>query len=332
MWPPIHSFPRLDPRIGALARRITEHASTDYDKALAVEQYLKANYGYSLQMAITPPADPLVYFFFERKQGHCEYFASAMAVLLRSVGIPARIVNGFRTGEYNDLTGKYIIRGRDAHSWVEVYLPANGWTTFDPTPPGSQEVSDAWSRMLLYLDAGREFWREWVINYDFSHQHTLTMSAGRKGLHIIEQARLWSRRQLRSLVERARSLQQSASDAPLLWGMLALLAVSLVLLLVNLRRLLRHWRRSRLASNPGRAPQAAASIWYQRMIRSLERRGLRKLPGQTPAEFVEVISEPGLRTSVAAFTEQYEQARFGNSPEHAERLPQLYEEVAGTKS
>src|SRR6185312_9285340 len=100
---------------------------TDYDKAAAIQDYLKSNFSYSLQMASERPADPLAYFLFERKQGHCEYFASAMAILLRTVGIPTRVVNGFRTGEYNDLTGQYIIRGRDAHSWVEVYLPAYGW-------------------------------------------------------------------------------------------------------------------------------------------------------------------------------------------------------------
>jgi hypothetical protein len=321
----------LDPRISELARHITENVSTDYDKAMAVQEYLRANYGYSLQMAVTPPADPLAYFLFERKQGHCEYFASAMAVLLRTQGIPSRIVNGFRAGEYNDLTGKYIIRGRDAHSWVEAYLPAYGWFSFDPTPPDAQASNDTWSRMLLYLDAGREFWREWVINYDFLHQRTLTVSAGRKGLQIAEEARLWGRHQYHSLLQRARSVQQSAANSPLRWGMLAAIAGGILLLLANLRGLIRGWRRSRLARNPARAPQAAASIWYERMIRSTERRGMRKLPGQTPAEFVEAISEPVLRSTVAAFTENYEQARFGNSPEHARRLPQLYEEVVGAK-
>jgi transglutaminase-like putative cysteine protease len=321
----------LDPRVRQLAQRITQDASTDYDKAVAVEQYLSANYGYSLQMAITPPADPLAYFLFERKQGHCEYFASAMALLLRTVGIPSRIVNGFRAGEYNDLTGKYIIRGRDAHSWVEAYLPAYGWATFDPTPPDPQGSADGWSRLLLYLDAGREFWREWVINYDFLHQRTLTTSASRKSLQAVEEARLWSRRQYRSLVQRARSMQQSVADAPLRWSMLGMVGAGMALLLLNLPRLIRGLRKSRLARNPARAPQAAASIWYERMVRALERRGVRKLPEQTPAEFVEAIFEPELRGSVAAFTQEYEQARFGNSPEHAQHLPRLYEEIVGAK-
>jgi transglutaminase-like putative cysteine protease len=324
--------PHLDPRIRELARRITERASTDYDKAIAVEHYLSSNYGYSLQLPLSAPADPLAYFLFERKAGHCEYFASAMAILLRTLGIPARLVNGFRSGEYNDLTGKYIIRGRDAHSWVEAYLPAFGWTSFDPTPPDPQAARDTWARLLLYLDAGREFWREWIINYDFLHQRTLTVSAGRKGLHMAEQARLWTRRQYRSLVQHARAAQEKASNAPLRSGALALLVVAAFLLLLNLRRLLQGWRTSRIARHPAQHPQAAASIWYQRMTRTLERRGWRKLPAQTPAEFVLAISEPALRRSVAEFTQQYEQARFGNSSEHARRLPGLYEEIVGAKT
>ncbi|MGE0405075.1 MAG: DUF3488 and DUF4129 domain-containing transglutaminase family protein [Candidatus Korobacteraceae bacterium] len=322
----------LDPRIRELAQRVTSTATTDYDKTVAIENYLTSNLGYSLQMAASRPRDPLAYFLFERKEGHCEYFASSMAVLLRTLGIPSRIVNGFRAGEFNDLTGKYIIRGRDAHSWVEVFLPAYGWVSFDPTPPDPSPSRNTWARLLLYLDAGREFWREWVINYDFLHQRTLSTTVSRKSHQIAEDVRLWARHHYQSLVDRARSAQERASQAPLRWGAMALLALALVVLLLNLRRILRGVRNLRLARDPAHAPQAAASLWYQRMTRTLARRGLSKQPTMTPAEFVEAIAEPDLRKSVATFTEHYERARFGDSPEHARRLPELYEEVAGIGS
>jgi len=94
------------------------------------------HYGYTLQLLSTPVADPLANFLFVRKQGHCEYFASSMAVMLRTLHIPARVVNGFRSDEFNDVTGNYVVRAKNAHSWVEAYFPGYGWTTFDPTPGG----------------------------------------------------------------------------------------------------------------------------------------------------------------------------------------------------
>jgi len=90
-------------------------------------------------------------------------------------------------------------------------------------------------------------------------------------------------------------------------------------------RIIRSWRRRRIASRPAAAPSMAASIWYQRMTQTLARRGCPKVVTQTPQEFVDSILDPELRRSVAIFTEHYESARFGEVAEDAERLPQLYE-------
>src|SRR5580658_10549666 len=166
-------LPPLDPRISKLAEEITAPASSNYDKAVALERYLSTHFGYTLELPRTLPPDPLANFLFERKKGHCEYFASSMAVMLRSLGIPSRIVTGFRGGEFNDLTGQYVVRASDAHSWVEAYFPGSGWISFDPTPAGSVPARTGWSRMQLYIDAAASFWREWIINYDASHQRTL---------------------------------------------------------------------------------------------------------------------------------------------------------------
>jgi transglutaminase-like putative cysteine protease len=318
---------RMDARIMELARRATADDHTDYDRARTLERYLAANFGYSTQMAETPPADPLAYFLFERKQGHCEYFASAMAVMLRTLGIPSRIVNGFRNGEYNSLTGRYIIRGRDAHSWVEAYLPGYGWMSFDPTPPDPLASGGGWNRFLLYMDAAREFWREWVINYDFAHQRTLTRNASREGVNFMSEARAWGRAQYRRLLGRARALQGAASRSPIEGGAAATAGLLLLLALFNLGRMKRAFRNLRLRRNPQRDPQAAASLWYERMVRALARRGVRKLPAQTPAEFARTIEEPTLRSRVSEFTRHYERARFGESAADAEQLAEKYEEL-----
>jgi hypothetical protein len=318
---------RVDRRVVELAQQITADAGTDYEKASAIELYLRTRYGYSLQMATTPPPDPLVYFLFERKEGHCEYFASAMAVMLRTLGIPARIVNGFRGGEYNDLTGSYIVRGRDAHSWVEAYIPGYAWVSFDPTPADPVPVVGNMHRFLLYLDAAREFWREWVINYDFLHQRTLTITAMAHGRTVGDQTRTWLRHHYQDLVARARRVHREAERNPRTWAMGALLAMMLCVLLANAPRIWRAAHRHRVARNPVKAPDAAASIWYSRMIRSLDRKGFPKKPAQTPREFVASIPEPPLHDSVATFTRHYERARFGKSPEDAARLPGLLEEI-----
>src|ERR1019366_5904852 len=99
------------------------------------ESYLRKNFSYTLELPKTDMRDPIANFLFRRKKGHCEYFASAMAVMLRTIGIPSRVTTGFAGGVYNPISGWYVVRASDAHSWVEAYLPRLGWTTFDPTPP-----------------------------------------------------------------------------------------------------------------------------------------------------------------------------------------------------
>src|SRR5579864_9429835 len=112
-------LPALDPRIPGLAAQVASSAPNNFDKATLLENYLRTHFGYTLQLPPSTVSDPLANFLFERKRGHCEYFASAMAVMLRTLGIPSRVVNGFRTDEFNDLTGNYVVRAKDAHSWVE---------------------------------------------------------------------------------------------------------------------------------------------------------------------------------------------------------------------
>lgn len=321
-------LPRLDPRIAPLARQITAPADTVYDKAAALQQYLMTHYGYTLQLPPTPPHDPIANFLFVRKQGHCEYFASAMAIMLRSQGIPARLVNGFRGGEFNDLTGSYLLRARDAHSWVEAYIPGYGWTTFDPTPAGLGIVHGRWSRLQLYLDAASEFWREWVVNYDSGHQRSLQDTAGRQTRAFWHSRLAWLRAQYASLLARARKMQAAFLHSPWRWGARFAIALILLAALASFPRVRRFWRQRRIAARPADAPQTAASIWYVRMTRATARRGWQKSPAQTPREFVASIGDDGLHHSVDRFTRHYERARFAQSAEDAERLPELYEEIS----
>ncbi|MGH7763768.1 MAG: DUF4129 domain-containing transglutaminase family protein [Candidatus Dormibacteraceae bacterium] len=129
-------------RIKSLAQKIVTDAGavTPYDEATAIQDYLRdpANYTYTLDAPTTPPnADPIDYFLFTSKRGYCQYFASAMGDMLRSLGIPTRLVNGYGPGQPDPAGNGYIVRSDDAHTWVESYFPTYGWITFEPTPqPG----------------------------------------------------------------------------------------------------------------------------------------------------------------------------------------------------
>src|SRR4029077_7415230 len=112
-------------------------ATNPYDEATAIQNYLRTGGGfrYTLKPEMAPPGvDPLWYFLNTSHAGYCEYFATAMGDMLRSLGIPTRLVNGYGPGTYNTNKGRYEVRGEDAHTWVEVYFPKYGWIPFEPTP------------------------------------------------------------------------------------------------------------------------------------------------------------------------------------------------------
>jgi hypothetical protein len=124
---------RLPGRVRDLAATITAGASTPYDKALAIESFLRT-YPYTLEVAAPPQGQDVAdYFLFSVKQGYCDYFATSMVVLARAVGLPARLVLGYASGSYIPETGQYLVTEADAHSWVEVYFPGTGWVEFEPT-------------------------------------------------------------------------------------------------------------------------------------------------------------------------------------------------------
>jgi protein-glutamine gamma-glutamyltransferase len=319
--------PKLDSRIPRLAQEVTASSGSAYDKAVALEHYLATSFGYTLQLPLTSPVDPVANFLFERKRGHCEYFASSMALMLRTLQIPSRVVNGFRTGEFNDLTSKYVVHASDAHSWVEAYFPGQGWITFDPTPAAPPLAHNRWDRAMLYLDAAASFWREWVVNYDATHQKSLGQDAARNTRSLLDSGRWWVRRHYLVLLNSAQRVHDRIWQSPGRWGMAGVFFAVCLLLLSNTRTIWMSARNRRLRAHPERAPRFAATIWYEQMTRSLARRGWSKSPVQTPQEFTAAIEDERLRERVEKFTRHYESARFGNSAEDAQRLPQLYEEI-----
>ncbi len=134
-------LPDVDPRIPALAEERTADARDDGERARALLDVFRSGFRYSLEPGDVGDQDPLARFLFETRLGHCEYFASSLAVLLRAAGVPSRIVNGYRGGEWNEYGKYFLVRQSDAHSWVEAWID-DEWQLLDPTPAGAGSHHD----------------------------------------------------------------------------------------------------------------------------------------------------------------------------------------------
>ncbi len=317
------SLPAIDPRIPTLAKAVVRGVADDEERAQAVAHYLRGNYGYTLELPSHEVADPLAHFLFTRKKGHCEYFASAMAVMLRTLGIPSRLVTGFQSGVFNPLTELYVIRASDAHSWVEAWFPGRGWVTFDPTPPDPNPGANALLlKLSLYADAVETFWQEWVVSYDLGHQATLA--------DRMEQA---SRRVSLRWLDRMLDVGgewKSARSWVVRTGLWWLLGIACAVLGVwAAPRIWRAWR-MRLGLwrlRRGRVSVADATLLYGRMLKLLKRRGYEKPGWFTPYEFACSLPPSEIGMLVVQFTSAYNALRFGGQAEAAPRLSMLLEKL-----
>jgi transglutaminase-like putative cysteine protease len=309
-------LPDLDSRIPELARQMTIGADSEAEKARAIERKLKRSYGYTLQLPNERVSDPLANFLFVRKKGHCEYFASAMAVMLRTLGIPSRVVTGFQGGTFNPITGAQVIRASDAHSWVEAWIPASGWTTFDPTPPDPTAGSSAVAtRVSMYLDAADQFWQDWVLSYDMQRQYSLAarMQESGRSMHLPS---------LRGAPEWVKLIAPLGSTSGRI--VVALFATGVLIFLVSpALKILVHRQAGVRRAQRGQGQASDATMLYQRMLANLERRGIRKPPWQTPTEFARAIPTPEVSLLVEDLTAAYNEFRFGGRPDAAPRMVRL---------
>ena len=320
---------RLDPRIRQLAAEATARAQNPYDQAVSIELYLKSHYAYTLDLRADPGRDPLAYFLFDHKAGHCEYFASAMAVMLRTLGIPSRYATGFLPGEFNDVGGDYIIRSSDAHAWVEAYFPGYGWITFDPTPGGDViHPMGMMAHIAMYWDWFQLAWSEWIVNYDFGHQLRLGEGTQRSARDWTARLRndyqLKQAQAMRLLLKLDRQIEGSRLSLPLV--LVLLLAILLWLRGGTLiRYAVARWQLG--ARRGGNATPSLAIFEYQELLKLLERRGWRKSPAQTAREFAAAIPSAEISKPVMEFTELYHTARFGTAAAPAEQMSALLRSI-----
>ncbi|MBI1353382.1 MAG: DUF3488 domain-containing protein [Acidobacteria bacterium] len=317
-------LPDLDPRIGELARQIVGDARSPLERARLLEEYLKTQFDYTLDLPAERAADPVANFLFERRKGHCEYFATSMALMLRTLGIPSRIVSGFAGGVSNPLTGMLVLRSSDAHSWVEAYIPGYGWLEFDATPTaGVFDRAISASGLWMYWDAFQSTWLEWVVDYDTRRQVEIAIALQEGSREaVFEAVDLWLT--LETQWDRLRNPDAWPSLDAVAWNnrsKAALGALALLLLVPwaapRLRRLLMRRRLER-----GRAAETASSYFYELALRALERRGFRRKPWQSAEEFAASIPDERLRALAAAVAEAYSAARFGGDAAAERALPQ----------
>ncbi|HEY0404788.1 MAG TPA: DUF3488 and transglutaminase-like domain-containing protein [Pyrinomonadaceae bacterium] len=329
---------RLDPRITDLAREVTlrARATNRYDEARAIEDYLQHEFGYTLDLKAGGP-DPLADFLFNVREGHCEYFSTAMAVMLRTRGIASRVVNGFQRGEYNDTADVYTVTQRDAHSWVEVYFPeTNAWVTFDPTPAAGRPVRESTgllARVRKYAEAIELYWMQYVVGYDKQEQRSLATSV---------RGHLGSLR--RTLAEKFESLKAALSElwsgapgeagpqGP--WIKIIALLIFVPFVVVPLWLTRRVWRLGfRRGLKLWQREREGHSIveFYERLTKVLAARGLRRAPNETPLEFAAATK----LNEALQITRAYNRVRYGEQPlstDEAEEVDKWLREMENGKT
>ncbi len=299
-------------RIKELAAKWTEGATTEDEKARRISKHLETEYRYSLDTSSGGTPNPIDHFLFESHEGHCEFFSTAMVLMLRTVGVPSRNVTGYVGGTLNRFSGFYAVRQGDAHSWVETFIDRGNnkgaWVTFDPTPAsGAQPLADRgglWTLMREAFEAVSQNWDNYVVNYDFQKQYRLFED--------------W-----RKAIERAR--KPKADSSPATAGQpgrkRALGGITLVVLAGGAAYFL--WRRRR-NTEPG-DEGAAARVRHQRIAtelwlsleEALSARGATRPRNVPPVRFTEQLvasRKDALADEAYALACRYAEARFGARP------------------
>jgi len=296
---------RLDPRIPALADSLTAGLDNRYDQALAIQRWLQS-FTYTRQLPATARETTLQHFLFERRAGHCEYFSTAMVVMLRSLGIEARNVNGFLGGQWNDFGNYLVVTQNEAHSWVEAWFPGYGWITFDPTPAGvgtAEAVSSwFWPGRILF-DGIQHRWNKWVLDYSVDDQFDIF--AGLLGTRTVEE-----------VISSAGDATEPAGPSP--WIALAFLLLAAAGL---------YWARG---GGPDFDPWTRM---YLQLRTASARAGIGGSPGVTPLALVRRISEEGGPAAAPAsrVVDLYLRARYGSEELGESDLREMREALSAAR-
>ncbi len=297
----------LDPRVEQLARRVAGNEKEPLAAANKLVSFLQREYAYTLELG-GEMEDPVANFLFERREGHCEHFATALTLMLRSLGFQARLATGFFGGER--VADEYIVRAGDAHAWTHVLVPGTGFVTVDATPPAFRtSQSQPWLESLVTLyEAIEARWRTSVVDYTFRDQ-----------LNFV-------RGMVRPPKQRGAEEQRTRLPPARAWAMA--LVVGAVVYAA--------W--SFLSRRGARTPVHQATRFVDAVERQLARAGIRPLEGETLEDVSARLAREAhpLAPTLAPLTRRYLEARFGQRPllsgESARLLQELERGLAAWKS
>ena len=301
----------LTPRMRELAHTIVDdaHATNDYDRAAAIEAYLRKNYTYSTHTTLAPAGrEYMDYFLFDSKEGYCEHYSTAMVVLLRILGVPAREGTGFAPGEPNAAQTEWTIRESSAHAWPEVFFPSAGWVQFEPTP----------SQLVVERPVGAN--AKGTPN-PFGSPTPIARPTHDPNLNDPEV----------SPTPFGGGVATTSSDNGNSGGLLALGVLAALLALAAALLVRDRLRREAVAS--GRLVLGGLQ-YYDRLLRLAWWVGLRARPSDTPFEFAEGVSRevPGTRDLIGPIAHAYVQERYGRHQPDRTEQQQLAHAWAGLRN
>lgn len=321
--------PVFSPRVAELANHVTQQAATPFEKVVAIQQHLLRSYQYSLDIETTQSESPIEDFLFERKTGYCEHYATAMVMMLRAIGIPARLVTGFLATEWNDFGNYFTVRQRDAHAWVEVYFPRSGWVSYDPTPVAAASVpSSRWEALYRLSESLRLHWDRLFIHYSARDQLALLQGIRENGDVLRDRLSPWISaltvpfsEVFGSIMQAGRAITFGAREL-----LITLCVFGLAVILLMIRDRLALWATTHL---PQSRRHLAIVHLYNRMLRILAKHGMNKSPTSTPHEFLRKIEQErqAARPIVDAVTELYCQSRYGGTALSHDALLGIAEQI-----
>jgi protein-glutamine gamma-glutamyltransferase len=321
--------------------------ATDVNERIAgnIERFLLSKeYSYTLDLTTTRSVndvgDPVALFLDKWKKGHCEYFASSMVLMCQSLGVPARLVTGFKVDEFNNVGGYWVMRESQAHAWVEVLTP-RGWIRFDPTNSGESATVAAqpgfWKSVGNFFEYLDQAWASNVVAYDASSRTSL--------LERVEGQMQNSVARTSNLLSDSKSNLGSFKSLNLYSISSLIILVSLVLLGVGLAiavgvYLFQQWQLRRRAHRIGLGeldPNTQIALarqlgFFDQLVRNLERRNVKRQPHQTPLEFSQSLSflPAESHRMIVRLTELFYRIRFGQlqvKPDLRRRLTKLVDRL-----
>ncbi|MCK5236544.1 MAG: DUF3488 domain-containing protein [Deltaproteobacteria bacterium] len=302
------ALPEKTELIMALAKEVTTNMTEDIDKARAIEAHLKGNYGYSLTTKKGEGETPLNDFLFYTKQGYCEQYATAMAIMLRTIDIPSRLVTGYLEGQWNPFGDYYVVRQQDAHSWVEAYIKDLGWVTFDPTANSGLINAFSYSKLTMYMDTLIWRWNRHIINYSFEDQ-----VSGTKGIES----------RISALIKTIKSFSSDIKTNSKKRGNLLLIVL---LIPITAVMVIFYINRSKKRKHPDKTP-----LFYLKMLAVIKKdNGMERLDHETPRAFAE---RTGIM-EVTELTDIFEKIRYGNKglEYKSDTIPGLMEKLLINKA